>query len=113
MAQLVVKEDIKWKKGEEGVQKFILYDSDGKTRHNGTGHTYQMKFWKDGSSSLKGTGSLSPTSAVDGEYDMVVASAFTDTVDEYLGEIIEDPTGSKLRSNTFNIFVEKSSAGLT
>lgn len=108
MAELVV-EDITWKNGEEGVQKFIIFESDGVTRRNGTGKSYEFKFWAKFGSVLKGSGSLSATDAANGEYDYAVQEGDTDTVGDFLGEIIEDPDGAGLRSNTFNVEVEKSS----
>lgn len=108
MAELIV-EDIEWKKGEEGLQKFIIYESDNNTRRNGTGKSYEFKFWSKYTKTLKDNGSLVATDEVNGEYDYIVKAADTDTVGEFLGEIIEDPDGAKLRSNTFNVNVNPSS----
>lgn len=111
MAELITK-DIHWKKGEEGVQKFEIYESDGTTRRNGTGKTYSFKFWNDKTLALEGTGSLSPTDVTNGKYDLVVFSGFTDVIGDFSGELVEDPSGAKLRSNTFRVYVDKSSEGL-
>lgn len=102
--------DVKWKKGEEGIQQFIIFESDGVTRRIGTGKSYTFSFWIRGAAAVKGTGALVATDAVQGEYDYTVTAANTDTIlDHYIGEIIEDPTGTKLRSETFKVFVEESS----
>lgn len=109
MGEFIV-ENVHWKKGEEGLQHFILYESDGVTRRNGTGKTYNFAFWKRKATSLKGSGALVPTDIVNGEYDYTVVATDTDTeFDHYLGELIEDPAGTKLRSNTFKVFVAPSS----
>ena len=108
MGEFIV-EDVHWKKGEQGVQKFIIFESDGVTRRNGTGLTYSFAFWKDGAATIKGSGNLNATSAAQGEHDYVLQSTDTDTVYEFLGELIEDPAGTKLRSETFKVIVEKSS----
>lgn len=109
MGEFIV-EDVHWKKGEEGLQHFILCESDGITPRNGTGKTYEFKFWKRGASVVKGGGSLVPTDIVNGEYDYTMQATDTDTVlDSYLGELIEDPNGTKLRSNSFKVIVEDSS----
>lgn len=108
MGEFIV-EDIKWKKSEEGLQHFILFESDGKTRRNGTGKTYNFAFWKRGATSVKGSGSLTVTDAVQGEYEYTVTASNTDTIDDYIGEIIENPGSTKLRSETFNVDVEESS----
>ena len=104
MADLVV-EDVHWKKGEQGFQTFIIYDSDGRTPHNLTAHTYTFKFWAAGAGSLKGSGSLNITSALGGVADYTVLSGDTDTVndDGYLGEIIE--TDTNLKTKTFRVYV--------
>jgi len=111
MAEIISK-DIHWKKGEEGVQKIELYDSDGVAERNGTGKTYQFKFWDEKTNALKGTGTLNPTNLATGKFDLVVLSSFTNTVGDFAGEIIEDPTTNKLKSNTFRVYVDKSSEGL-
>ena len=108
MAEIIV-EDVKWKKGEEGIQKFILFESDGVTRRNGTGKTYEFKFWKARQITLKGSGALVPTDIANGEYDYSVQSTDTDTINDYIGELIEDPAGAKLKSNTFVVNVEEAS----
>jgi len=108
MGEFIV-EDVKWKKGEEGIQQFILFESDGITRRNGTGKSYNFAFWKRGSTTLKGSGSLTVTDALQGEHDYVVIPANTNTIDDYIGEIIEDPGGTNLRSETFEVKVEESS----
>ena len=110
MGEFIV-DDVKWKKGEQGIQQFILFESDGISRRDGTGKTYDFSFWKRGATSLKGTGALVPTDTVQGEYDYVVISTDTDTVfDHYLGELIEDPATAKLKSESFKVIVEESSA---
>lgn len=108
MGEFII-EDVKWKKGEEGLQHFILFESDGTTRRNGTGKSYTFAFWKRGATSVKGSGVLVATDTVQGEYDYTVTPSNTDTIDDYIGEIIEDPTGTNLRSDTFNVDVEESS----
>jgi len=108
MAEIII-ENVEWKKGEEGTQHFIIFESDGTTRRNGTGKSYTFSFWKSRGSALKGTGSLVATDATNGEYDYTVTSANTDTIEKYIGELIEDPTGTKLRSNTFEVNVKESS----
>lgn len=108
MGQFIVG-NIKWKKGERGKQLFILFESDGVTRRNGTGFDYEFKFWKKGASATKGGGSLIAIDAVNGEYEYILTATDTDTVDDYLGEIIEDPNNSKARSETFDVDVEESS----
>ena len=109
MGEFIV-EDVKWKKGEEGIQQFILFESDGITRRNGTGKTYRFDFWIRGSTAIKGGGALVATDTVQGEYDYTVTSIDTDTIlDHYIGEITEDPIGTKLKSETFKVEVEESS----
>ena len=108
MAEIIT-DNIKWKKGEEGLQHFILFESDGVTRRNGTGKTYSFSFWKHRDTVLKGTGTLVPTDITNGEYDYTVISTDTDTIEEYIGELIEDPSTTKLKSNTFKVDVEESS----
>ena len=109
MGKFIV-EDIKWKKGEEGIQKIILFESDGTTLRDLTGKTYEFKFWKRGSGILEGGGSCSingdPTN---GNLDYIVLSTDTDAINNFIGEIIEDPSGAKLRSDTFKVLVEESS----
>lgn len=110
MGEFIV-DDVKWKKGEQGIQQFILFESDGITRRDGTGKDYAFSFWKRGAQVLKGTGTLSPTDTVEGEYNYTVIATDTDTVfDHYLGELIEDPSGTKLRSESFKVIIEESSA---
>lgn len=101
--------DVIWKKGEEGLQSFILFESDGITRRDGTGKTYTFAFWKRGTIVVKGSGALVPTDIVQGEFDYTVLSADTDTINDYIGEVVEDPGGTKLRSETFEVCVEESS----
>jgi len=109
MGEFIV-EDIKWKKGEEGIQKFILFESDGITRRNGSGKTYNFAFWKQGAAVVKGSGVLTATDAPQGEHDYTVTSTDTDTIlDHFIGEIIEDPGGADARSETFKVFVDESS----
>lgn len=108
MGEFIV-ENVIWKKGEEGLQHFILFESDGKTRRDGTGKTYSFSFWKQGEGVAKGSGALTATDEVQGEHDYPVQAVDTDTIDDYIGEIIEDPGGSKLRSETFEVDVEESS----
>lgn len=108
MGEFIV-ENVKWKKGEQGIQKFILFESDGVTRRNGSGNTYDFAFWKSGGSATKGSGSLTATDAVQGEHDYVVVAGDTDTVDEYIGELIENPGAEAVRSETFDVTVEESS----
>lgn len=109
MADLVVS-DVVWKKGERGIQKFFIYDSDGKTPHSLTGHNYTFKFWKNGESTLKGSGNLSIISAPGGEADYSVQAGDTGgdlkTTEFYVGEIIENDT--LLKTDTFKVTVEKS-----
>ncbi len=108
MAQIVV-DDVEWKKGETGVQKFIIFESDGITRRDGSTHSYVFSFWKSRGTVLKGTGGLVSTDAVQGEYDYTVVASDTNTIDDYVGEIIEDPVGDNLKSNTFKVDVAESS----
>lgn len=108
MAEIVI-DNVEWKKGEIGIQKFILFESDGVTRRDGSGKSYKFSFWKSRGNVLKGTGSLVSTDAVQGEYDYTVIVTDTDTIDDYIGEVIEDPTGDKLKSNTFKVDVAESS----
>lgn len=108
MAEIVI-DDIEWKKGELGSQRFIIYDSDNVTRRNGSNKNYQFKFWKSRSNVLKGSGSLVNIDESNGVFSYTMQSGDTDTIDDYVGEIIEDPTGEKLRSNTFKVFVRESS----
>ncbi len=108
MGEFII-EDIKWKKGEEGIQHFILFESDGTTRRDGTGNTYTFAFWKRGASSVKGSGTLVATDTVQGEYDYTVTASNTDTIDDYIGEVIENPASTNLRSETFKVDVEESS----
>ena len=101
----IVTSDVYWKEGETGNQQFIIYDSDGVTLHNLTGHTYTFKFWTSGAAVNKGSGSLTITDAVNGVAQYAVQSGDTDTVnvDGYLGEILETDTGLKIK--TFRVFV--------
>ncbi len=108
MGEFIV-EDVEWKKGELGLQKFILFESDGITRRNGTGISYNFAFWKKGATTNKCSGALVPVDAPNGEYTYAVKVTDTDTIDEYIGELIEDPTGSKLKSDTFKVNVAESS----
>lgn len=109
MGEFIV-EDVVWKKGELGAQQFQLYESDGVTKRDGSGISYTFSFWKRGAQVLKGTGSLSAVDAVNGLHQYSVQTGDTDTVfDHYVGEIIEDPSGTKLRSETFKVIVEDSS----
>lgn len=108
MGEFIV-EDIKWKKGEKGLQSFVLFESDGKTRRNGTGKTYNFAFWKRGAIVVKGSGSLAATDAPQGEHDYTVLAADTNTIDDYIGEVIENPGTDDLRSETFKVSVEESS----
>ncbi len=108
MAEIIV-ENVEWKKGETGIQKFILFESDGVTRRDGTAHSYIFSFWKSRGAVLKGTGVLVSTDAVQGEYDYTVIATDTDTIDDYIGEVIEDPSVFKLKSNTFKVDVAESS----
>ena len=108
MGEFIV-EDVKWKKGEEGIQKFIIFESDGTTRRDGTGESYNFKFWKRGSGILQGGGTLVATDTLEGEYNYFVLNADTDTINSYIGEIIEDPSGTKIRSDTFAVIVAESS----
>ena len=109
MGEFIV-ENVKWKKGEQGIQKFILFESDGVTRRNGSGKSYNFAFWERGATTVKGSGSLVATDAPQGEHDYTVTATDTDTIlDHYIGEIIEDPGGAGIRSDTFKVFVEESS----
>lgn len=105
----IVVENVIWKKGEKGIQKFIIFDSDGVTRRNGTGKTYDFSFWKSRGTVVKGTGALVATNESQGEYSYIVLAANTDTIENYIGEIIENILTDKLRSNTFKVDVEESS----
>ncbi len=108
MGEFII-EDVHWKKGEEGVQQFILFESDGVTRRDATGLSYNFAFWKRGAAAVKGSGSLAVTNPTQGELSYSIPAANTDTIDNYIGEIIEDPAGNKLRSETFKVIVEESS----
>ena len=108
MAELLVN-DIYWKKGEQGLQNFEIFDSDNVTPRDGTGKTYTFKFWKQGEAATKGSGSLVDTDITNGKWQYTVQSTDTDTVENYIGELIEDPAGAALRSNTFYVIVEDSS----
>ncbi len=108
MGEFIV-EDVKLKKGEEGIQKFIIFESDGITRRNGTGNTYEFKFWKRGSGTLEGGGALVPTDITQGEFDYIVLATDTDSINNFIGEVIENPGGTKLRSETFKVLVTESS----
>ena len=109
MGEFIV-EDVHWKKGEQGLQKFVLFESDGIDRRNGSGKSYKFAFWKRGAEVVKGEGALIAVDEVMGEYNYVVSMGDTDTVlDHYLGELIEDPDDTKLRSNSFKVIVEESS----
>ena len=112
MAEIIV-EDVDWKKGETGVHKFIIFESDGVARRDGTGLSYTFKFWKARGTVLKGSGSLTATDEVQGEYDYTVVATDTDTIEKYIGEIIEDPAGDKVKTDTFKVNVAESSEGLT
>ncbi|MGH9992737.1 MAG: hypothetical protein ACREBU_22760 [Nitrososphaera sp.] len=102
MADLIIS-NVVWKKGERGNQRLIIYDSDGTTKHNLTGHSYTFKFWKDGASSNKGSGSLTIIDAVNGEAEYAVLITDTDTVNRYIGEIVE--TDTNLKTSTFAVEV--------
>lgn len=104
MAELVVG-DILWKKGETGIQTVNIYDSDNITRKDITGITYTFKFWKVGEVSNKGTAVLTPVTPLSGIATFTVSSGFTDTVEDYLGELVGDD-GEK--SNTFDVKVIES-----
>ena len=104
MAELVTN-DIRWKKGETGTHNFIIFESDGVTRKNITGITFTFKFWVKDAVANKGTAVLSATDAVNGEALITVSSGFTDTVEDYLGELQGD-NGNY--TSTFNVFVEPS-----
>ncbi len=108
MGEFIV-EDVHLKKGEAGSQKFIIFESDGITRRDGTGKTYDFKFWKTGATVVKGGGSLTGVIIAQGEWAYTVVAGDVDTIDEYKGEVIEDPAGVKLRSETFAVFIEESS----
>ena len=108
MGEFIV-DNVKWKKGEQGIQKFVLFESDGITRRNGTSNTYTFSFWKKGGTATKGSGSLTPTDAAQGEYDYTVIAGDTDTIEEYIGELIENPAAEKVRSETFDVEVKESS----
>ena len=106
MGEFIV-EKVNWKKGEIGLQNFVIFENDGVTRRNGTGKTYSFAFWKRGTATLKGSGALVATDEVQGEHNYVVVATDTDTIDDYIGEIIESP--NNLRSETFEVDVEESS----
>ncbi len=108
MGEFIV-EDIHWKKGEQGNQKIINFESDGITRRDGTGLTYNFFFWKPGAAATKGGGALTPVIIAQGEFAYPLGATDTDTIEEYVGELIEDPTGTKLRSDTFKVIIEESS----
>ncbi len=108
MGEFII-EDVNWKKGEGGTQQFILFESDGITRRDASGKTYNFAFWKRSAAAVKGSGALSITNPTQGELSYSLAGTDTDTIDNYIGEIIEDPSGNKLRSETFKVFVEESS----
>ena len=108
MAEFVI-ENIEWKKGELGIQRFIIYESDGVTRRNGSGKAYDFKFWKARGNVLKGSGTLVATDTVQGEYNYLLVATDTDTINDYRGEVIEDPSTNKLKSNTFKVDVAESS----
>jgi len=106
MAELIV-DDITWKKGEKGKQQFEIHDSDGKLRDL-TGNTYTFHFWAPTDTPVdKGTGSVSIVTALSGLAEYTVLAADTDTVEEYFGEIIENPGTDDLKSNTFSVSVER------
>lgn len=102
MADLVVSQVV-WKKGERGNQRFIIYDSDGVTKHPLTGHSYTFTFWKPGASQNKGTGSLTIIDAPNGEAEYAVQTTDTDTADSYEGKIAE--TDTNLKTKTFPVLV--------
>ncbi len=104
-----ITESVHWKKGEKGDQQFILFESDGTTRRDGTGLTYEFQFWKKNASSLKGGGALIAVDEAQGEWSYTVLAGDTDTVEEYIGELIELPLGVALRSETFDVEVSESS----
>ena len=108
MGEFIV-ENVTWKKGERGLQSFILFESDGITRRDGTGNSYTFAFWKRGATAVKGSGTLAATDEVQGEYDYTVLAADTDTIDDYIGEVIENPGSNNIRSETFKVDVEESS----
>ncbi len=108
MGEFIV-EDVFLKKGEAGTQKFIIFESDGITRRDGTGKNYNFKFWKTGATVVKGGGALTGILIIEGEWAYIVVAADVNTIDEYKGEVIEDPAGEKLRSETFAVFVDESS----
>lgn len=108
MGEFIV-EDVRWKKGETGIQKFILFESDGVTRRNGTGLSYEFKFWKRGSGILEGGGAMSQIDAILALYNYSVLAADTDSINNFIGEIIEDPVSTKIKSDTFNVIVAESS----
>ncbi len=108
MGEFIV-EAVKLKKGEEGIQNFIIFESDGTTRRDGTGKSYNFAAWKPEGTINKMSGALVADSEIQGEWHYVVKPADTDTIDEYEGELIEDPTGTKIRSETFPVSVERSS----
>lgn len=108
MGEFIV-DNVVWKKGEQGLQNFILYESDGITRRNGTGKTYQFNFWKKGTTTLSGGGALVAINAPQGEYYYIVLATDTDTIDDFIGELIEDPGSAALRSETFDVDIKESS----
>ncbi len=109
MGEFIVK-NVQWKKGEKGDQQFILFESDGVTRRNGTGLAYEFQFWKKNATVLKGGGALIAVDAAQGEWSYTVIAGDTDTVEEYIGELIEEPLSIALRSETFDVDVSESSA---
>ncbi len=108
MGEFIV-QNVQWKKGEKGDQQFILFESDGITRRNGSTLSYEFQFWKKNATSLKGGGTLIAIDADQGEWSYTVVAGDTDTVEEYIGEIIEEPSGVALRSETFDVDVGESS----
>ncbi len=109
MGEFIV-EDVHWKKGEEGLQEFHVFESDGTTIRDATGKTMNFAFWKKNSTAVKGSGACTilgdPTN---GEWTYPVSASNTDTEEEYKGELIEDPIATKLKSETFKVIVGESS----
>ena len=109
MGKFIV-DDVKWKKGEEGLQKVNLFESDGITVRDLTGNTYEFKFWKRGSGILQGGGSaVISGDPLLGILDYTVLATDTDTINNYIGEIIENPGAAELRSETFKVLILESS----
>jgi hypothetical protein len=110
MAEIIT-ENILWKVGERGNQQFEIYDSDGKARHNGTGHTYDFKFWDDSTEpfTLIGSGVCAVVDAVNGKYEYPVKASDTMNEAEFAGELIEDLGAVEKRTNTFKVKIEPSS----